>query len=86
MRALTASARRGDHRRRVGVVPRERWGRRHAGHMTLPWPVNAGTGRCSNMGSPMRSADGVPCRSTPGRRGRLDVVEAAQTSAATGQE
>ena len=49
-------------------------------------PVNAGTGRRSTRRSPMRYADRVPCRSTPGTPWRgLEVLEAAQRSAATRQ-
>ena len=69
-----------------GLVPRERWGRLHAGHTTRPWPSERGdwtvfytlfaNAVCGHGAVPVDPWDAVA---------GLQVLEAAQRSAATGQ-
>jgi len=69
-----------------GVVPRERWGRLHAGHTTRPWPSERGdwTVFYASFADAVRGGGGVPVDPWDAVAG-LEVLEAAQRSAATGQ-
>ena len=69
-----------------GVVPRERWGRLHAGHTTRPWPSERGdwTVFYASFGDAVRGYGAVPVDPWDAVVG-LEVLEAAQRSAATGQ-
>lgn len=67
-------------------MPRERWGRLHAGHTTRPWPGERGdwTVFCTSFAHAVRGRGAVPVDPWDAVAG-LEVLEAAQTSAATGQ-
>ena len=69
-----------------GVVPRERWGRLHAGHTTRPWPSERGdwTVFYASFGDAVRGYGAVPVDPWDAVAG-LEVLEAAQRSATTGQ-
>lgn len=69
-----------------GVVPRQRWGRLHAGHTTRPWPSERGdwTVFYTSFASAVRGHGAVPVDPRDAVAG-LEVLEAAQRSAATGQ-
>ncbi len=69
-----------------GVVPRERWGRLHAGHTTRPWPSERGdwTVFYTSFANAVRGRGAVPVDPRDAVAG-LEVLEAAQRSAATGQ-
>jgi predicted dehydrogenase len=69
-----------------GVVPRERWGRLQAGHATRPWPSERGdwTAFYASFADAVRGQGGVPVDPWDAVAG-LEVLEAAQRSAATGQ-
>jgi predicted dehydrogenase len=69
-----------------GIVPREKWGRLHTGHTTRPWPSERGdwTQFYASFADAVRGRgalpvdpwDAVAC---------LELLEAAQHSAVTGQ-
>jgi predicted dehydrogenase len=69
-----------------GVVPRERWGRLHVGHTTRPWPSERGdwTQFYTSFAHAVRGRGALPVDPWDAVAG-LDVLEAAQRSAATGQ-
>ena len=69
-----------------GVVPRERWGRLHAGHTTRPWPSERGdwTVFYTSFANAVRGLGAVPVDPWDAVAG-LEVLEAAQRSAATRQ-
>jgi len=69
-----------------GVVPRERWGRLHTGRTTRPWPSERGdwTAFYTSFARAVRGRGAVPVDPGDAVAG-LEVLEAAQTSAATGQ-
>jgi predicted dehydrogenase len=69
-----------------GVVPRERWGRLHAGHTTRPWPGERGdwTVFYTSFAHAVRGHGAVPVDPWDAVAG-LEVLEAAHRSAATGQ-
>jgi predicted dehydrogenase len=69
-----------------GVVPRERWGRIHLGHTTKPWPSERGdwTEFYTSFAHAVRGQGAVPVDPWDAVAG-LEVMEAAQHSAATGQ-
>jgi predicted dehydrogenase len=69
-----------------GVVPRERWGRLHAGHTTRPWPSERGdwTVFYTAFADAVRGRGPVPVDPRDAVAG-LEVLEAAQRSAETGQ-
>jgi predicted dehydrogenase len=69
-----------------GVVPRERWGRLHTGRTTRPWPSERGdwTAFYASFADAVRGAGAVPVDPWDAVAG-LEVLEAAQRSAATGQ-
>jgi predicted dehydrogenase len=69
-----------------GVVPRERWGRLHAGHTTRPWASERGdwTVFYASFADAVRGHGAVPVDPWDAVTG-LEVLEAAQRSAATGQ-
>jgi len=69
-----------------GVVPRERWGRLHAGDTTRPWPSERGdwTMFYSCFARAVRGQGVVPVDPRDAVAG-LEVIEAAQRSADTGQ-
>ena len=69
-----------------GVVPPERWGRLHAGHTTRPWPSERGdwTVFYTSFAHAVRGRGAVPVDPWDAVAG-LEVLEAAQRSAATGQ-
>ena len=69
-----------------GVVPRERWGRLHAGQATRPWPSERGdwTVLYTSFADAVRGHGAVPVDPRDAVAG-LEVLEAAQRSAATGQ-
>jgi predicted dehydrogenase len=69
-----------------GVVPRERWGRIHLGHTTKPWPSERGdwTEFYASFAHAVRGPGTVPVDPWDAVAG-LEVMEAAQHSAATGQ-
>ena len=76
--------------RRAGVpltvVPREQWGRLHAGHTTRLWPSERGdwTEFYTSFADAVRGRGAVPVDPWDAVAG-LEVLEAAQRSAATGQ-
>ena len=69
-----------------GLVPPQRWGRLHAGHTTRPWPSERGDWRVfyTSFANAVRGRGTVPVDSWDAVAG-LEVLEAAQRSAATGQ-
>ena len=69
-----------------GLVPPQRWGRLHAGHTTRPWPSERGDWRVfyTSFANAVRGRGTVPVDPWDAVAG-LDVLEAAQRSAATGQ-
>jgi len=69
-----------------GLVPRERWGRLHTGHTTRPWPSEHGdwTVFYTSFANAVRGRGDVPVDPWDAVAG-LEVLEAAQRSAATGQ-
>ena len=69
-----------------GVVPPQRWGRLHAGHTTRPWPAERGDWRVfyTSFADAVRGRGAVPVDPWDAVAG-LEVLEAAQRSAATGQ-
>ena len=69
-----------------GVVPRERWGRLHSGHTTTPRPSERGdwTMFYTSFANAVRGRGDVPVDLWDAVAG-LDVLEAAQRSATTGQ-
>jgi len=69
-----------------GLVPRERWGRLHTGHTTRPWPSEHGdwTVFHTSFANAVRGRGDVPVDPWDAVAG-LEVLEAAQRSAATGQ-
>jgi predicted dehydrogenase len=69
-----------------GLVPRERWGRLHAGDTTRPWPSERGdwTMFYTCFARAVRGQGAVPVDPRDAVAG-LEVIEAAQRSAATGQ-
>jgi len=69
-----------------GVVPRKRWGRIHLGHTTRPWPSERGdwTEFYTSFAHAVRGQSTVPVDPWDAVAG-LEVLEAAQHSAATGQ-
>ncbi len=69
-----------------GVVPPERWGCLHAGHTTRPWPSERGdwTVFYTSFAHAVRGRGAVPVDPWDAVAG-LEVLEAAQRSAATGQ-
>jgi predicted dehydrogenase len=69
-----------------GVVPPGRWGRLHAGHTTRPWPSERGdwTVFYTSFAAAVRGHGAVPVDPWDAVAG-LEVLEAAQRSAATGQ-
>jgi predicted dehydrogenase len=72
-----------------GVVPRKRWGRLHAGHTTRPWPSERGdwgdwTVFYSSFANAVRRRGAMPVDPWDAVAG-LEVLVAAQRSAATGQ-
>jgi predicted dehydrogenase len=69
-----------------GVVPPERWGRLHAGHTTRPWPSERGdwTVFYTSFAHAVRGQGAVPVDPWDAVAG-LEVLQAAQRSAATGQ-
>ena len=69
-----------------GVVPRERWGRLHVGHTTRPWPSERGdwTEFYTSFARAVRGRGALPVDPWDAVAG-LEVLEAAQRSAATGQ-
>jgi len=69
-----------------GVVPRERWGRLHTGHTTRPWPSERGDWRVfyTAFADAVRGRGAVPVDPWDAVAG-LEVLEAAQASAETGQ-
>jgi predicted dehydrogenase len=69
-----------------GVVPHERWGRLHTGHTTRPWPSERGdwTVFYTSFAHAVRGRGAVPVDPWDAVAG-LEVIEAAQRSAATGQ-
>jgi predicted dehydrogenase len=71
---------------RRGWCRAERVGRLHAGHTTRPWPSERGdwTVFYTSFAHAVRGRGAVPVDPWDAVAG-LDVVEAAQTSAATGQ-
>ena len=69
-----------------GVVPRERWGRLHAGQATRPWPSERGdwTAFYTSFARAVRGQGAVPVDPWDAVAG-LEVLAAAQRSAAAGQ-
>jgi predicted dehydrogenase len=69
-----------------GVVPHERWGRLHTGDTTRPWPSERGdwTVFYTSFGHAVRGQGAVPVDPWDAVVG-LEVLAAAQRSAATGQ-
>jgi predicted dehydrogenase len=69
-----------------GAVPRERWGRLHLGHATSPWPSERGdwTEFYTSFAQAVRGRGAVPVDPWDAVAG-LEVMEAAQHSAAAGQ-
>jgi predicted dehydrogenase len=69
-----------------GVVPRERWGRLHAGHATRPWPSERGdwTAFYTSFARAVRGQGAAPVDPWDAVAG-LEVLAAAQRSAAAGQ-
>jgi predicted dehydrogenase len=69
-----------------GVVPPERWGHLHAGHTTRPWPSERGdwTMFYTSFADAVRGQGAVPVDPWDAVAG-LEMLEAAQRSAATGQ-
>jgi predicted dehydrogenase len=69
-----------------GVVPRERWGRLHTGHTTRPWPSERGdwTEFYASFARAVRGLGAMPVDPWDAVAG-LEVLEAAQHSAVTGQ-
>ena len=69
-----------------GVVPRERWGRLQAGHTTRPWPSERGdwTLFYTSFANAVRGRGPVPVDPWDAVAA-LEVLEAAERSAATGQ-
>jgi len=69
-----------------GVVPRERWGRLHTGDTTRPWPSERGdwTAFYTSFAKAVRGQGAVPVDPQDAVAG-LEVLEAADRSAATGQ-
>ena len=69
-----------------GVVPSQRWGRLHAGHTTGPWPSERGdwTVFYTSFANAVRGRGALPVDPRDAVAG-LEVLEAAQRSAATGQ-
>jgi predicted dehydrogenase len=67
-------------------VPRERWGRLHSGHTTRPWPSERGdwTVFYASFADAVRGRGAVPVDPWDAVAG-LEVLEAAQRSAAAGQ-
>ena len=69
-----------------GVVPREHWGRLHTGTTTRPWPSERGdwTAFYASFALAVRGQGPLPVDPWDAVAG-LEVLEAAQRSAATGQ-
>jgi predicted dehydrogenase len=68
------------------VVPPEHWGRLHTGPATKPWPSERGDWRAfhTSFARAVRGQGPVPVNPWDAVAG-LEVLEAAQRSAATGQ-
>lgn len=69
-----------------GAVPRERCGRLHTGHATRPWPSERGdwTQFYASFADAVRGCGAMPVDPWDAVAG-LEVLEAAQHSADTGQ-